>query len=72
MYKYLTVDALFAAKFITRHELAVIDAQRSVVGKSDEFIALLQSVDFFFEANEDLIVIGTFYFDGALISLTLS
>jgi hypothetical protein len=37
-----------------------------VVGKSDEFITLLYNVDFF-EANKGLIVIGTFYFNGALI-----
>ncbi len=40
----------------------------SVVGKSDEFTAVLESVDFCFEANKGLIVLNTSYFDGALIS----
>ncbi len=42
-------------------------AHCAVVGKSDEFIALLSSVDFFY-GNKGLIVIGNFYFNGALIS----
>jgi hypothetical protein len=44
--------------------------QIPVVGKCDRFIALLYSVDIF-EENSDLIVTGTFYFNGASISLTL-
>jgi hypothetical protein len=43
----------------------------SMVGKCDEIIASLQSIDFLCEENKGLIVIGTFYFNGALISETL-
>ncbi len=42
--------------------------QDPVVGRSNEFIVLLYSIDFFFEARGGLIVIRTFYFNEVLIS----
>jgi hypothetical protein len=39
-----------------------------VVGKSDEIIALPYSVDFFSDETKGLVVMGTLYFNGALIS----
>jgi hypothetical protein len=43
-----------------------------VVGKSDKIIALLLSVDFFCDGNKSHIVVGTFFFNRALISKTFS
>jgi hypothetical protein len=39
-----------------------------VVGKIDEIIAFLYSVDFLSAETKGLVVMGTLYFNGALIS----
>jgi hypothetical protein len=56
-----------ATFFLLLHTGGVV----AVVGMCDEFIALLWSVDFCVKKNKGLNAIGTFYFNGALISQTL-